>query len=1494
MNWPSTLTEDPPTDVKNHRVSGEWHRLLRDLGRVVAMVALFLIAAAGTALGQTPPQQFTATFTNGGNSITVNFQRHSIRSANFSVVVQDDNGNLNPYVAPLSSTYLGTPVGSPGAFACATIEPDGVTLRSQIVFEDGYSWSGSTPLSGGEVGGVGETNWNKVWPGSTPGTGGAGSNVYVADVGFDAAWRYFNAHGLDINKTICDIENGLLKTNLIYLRDASIEHHISRIVIRGSQSKDPYETSDNYLNVVHGQWYFSLPPSTHDTAVVLTPSQGGGIATLGTIATVQARASIGTDGDPYVVLRHELGHNWGAYDNHGYRVEGITIMNGNQLARISSPELAAMIPCRNANVSSFVNLGPYGFPIPPRASLDIAYVPEGRSVAIDVLANDHDANGDAITILDFDATSTLGSFDGIALTPIGTGGAVSRSVGTGPGGRDQLILQSNGGYSGQANTFFYRTVDSTGRIAKGIVYVKITEPGSNLALNRPVTSSSNINGSNTADKAVDGNTSSRWESQYSDPQWIRVDLGNTQAINRVVINWEASYSKAYEIQTSNDDLNWTTIYSTTTGDGGTDILSGLSASGRYVRMYGTQRSSGFGHSLWEFEVYSPPGSVAAPTGLIATAPIFGRIDLKWSASVGADYYRIKRAPASGGPYSTIGITNNTSFSDATGILASSPYYYVVSAMNNSGVAVTNVGEGTNSSEVGVTSAGILTGDATYRLVPKVAQNKAMDVAGAGTANGTQVQIWDWADINQQKWQFTDAGGGYCRLTPLHAPSKGLDVSGAGTGEGSKVQIWDWADVSQQKWRFVSLGDGWYKIQPAHAPTMVLDVQGQGTGNGTKVQLWSDQNVDGQRWGLVPLWTAPPVQMPPAAPTGLTAADAGGSQASLGWTASSGATSYIVKRSTVSGGPYTTIATGVTSTLYSDTALSPLTSYYYVISAVNGNGQSANSTEQSLSPNWIQGDIGAVGASGSSTFANNVYTVKGAGADIWGTADGFQFVSQTVNGDFDIRTRVSSQTNTNAWARAGIMIRDGTAANAPHVTMAVTPGNGFAMTSRATAGDESSHQAGGALNAAPNNWVRLVRSGNTFAGYSSANGVAWTQVGSVAISMGNASRAGLLVCSHASGTLSTATFDYVSVLPSPWQSSDIGAVGATGSSTFANNVYTVTGAGADIWGTADGVQLVSQTVNGDCDIRTRVTSQTNTNAWARAGIMIRDGTASNAPHVTVAVTPGNGFAMTSRATAGGESSHQAGGALNAAPNNWVRLVRSGNTFTGYSSADGVAWTQVGSASIAMASSTQAGITVCSHVSGTLTTATFDNVSLVALPSPWQSSDIGAVGAAGSVVYSGGVYKLTGSGADIWDTADEFRYACQPATGDCEIRARITKIDNTSSWAKTGVMIRESLSANSSHAMAVLTPGNGVAFQSRSATGGITSNTNVPGLIPPYWVRVVRSGNTLLGYHSTDGSTWTLVNSATITMATNVYIGLVGVSKQDGILGSSTIDNVTVTP
>jgi hypothetical protein len=126
--------------------------------------------------------------------------------------------------------------------------------------------------------------------------------------------------------------------------------------------------------------------------------------------------------------------------------------------------------------------------------------------------------------------------------------------------------------------------------------------GTPLSQGKTATASSTENAGTPASAAVDGNTGTRWSSAFSDPQWLQVDLGATHTINKVTLNWEAAYAKAFQIQTSTNGTSWTTIYSTTSGTGGVQNLT-VSGSGRYVRMNGTQRATQYGYSLWEFQVY---------------------------------------------------------------------------------------------------------------------------------------------------------------------------------------------------------------------------------------------------------------------------------------------------------------------------------------------------------------------------------------------------------------------------------------------------------------------------------------------------------------------------------------------------------------------------------------------------------------------------------------------------------------------------------------------------------------------------------------------------------------------------------------------------------------------------------------------------------------------------------------------------------------------------
>ncbi len=145
-------------------------------------------------------------------------------------------------------------------------------------------------------------------------------------------------------------------------------------------------------------------------------------------------------------------------------------------------------------------------------------------------------------------------------------------------------------------------------------------PGGNLALNKTATSSSVENASYPASAAVDGNTGTRWASAYSDPQWISVDLGAMYSVSQVKLNWEAAYAAAYQIQTSIDASNWSTVWSTTTGTAGVITINFTAVNARYVRVYSTIRGTAWGYSLWEFEIYSASSGTPTPTRTVTVTP----------------------------------------------------------------------------------------------------------------------------------------------------------------------------------------------------------------------------------------------------------------------------------------------------------------------------------------------------------------------------------------------------------------------------------------------------------------------------------------------------------------------------------------------------------------------------------------------------------------------------------------------------------------------------------------------------------------------------------------------------------------------------------------------------------------------------------------------------------------------------------------------------------
>jgi hypothetical protein len=167
----------------------------------------------------------------------------------------------------------------------------------------------------------------------------------------------------------------------------------------------------------------------------------------------------------------------------------------------------------------------------------------------------------------------------------------------------------------------------------------------------------------------------------------------------------------------------------------------------------------------------------------------------------------------------------------------------------------------------------------------------------------------------------------------------------------------------------------------------------------------------------------------------------------------------------------------------------------------------------------------------------------------------------------------------------------------------------------------------------------------------------------------------------------------------------------------------------------------------------------------------------------------------------------------------------------------------------------------------------------LPAGWQSVDVGDPNQPGSTSYNGrsSVFSIKGSVSDTLDTWDQFHYVYQHRRGDFMVTANVLSMDQTDTSAKAGVMIRETLDGSSKHAMVVLMPENGVGFQRRLETGGSSFHTAGSTVTVPYWIRLVRQGNTLTGYASNDGDTWMKVGSEFVAMAPIVFCGLVVMSQ-----------------
>jgi regulation of enolase protein 1 (concanavalin A-like superfamily) len=353
------------------------------------------------------------------------------------------------------------------------------------------------------------------------------------------------------------------------------------------------------------------------------------------------------------------------------------------------------------------------------------------------------------------------------------------------------------------------------------------------------------------------------------------------------------------------------------------------------------------------------------------------------------------------------------------------------------------------------------------------------------------------------------------------------------------------------------------------------------------------------------------------------------------------------------------------------------------------------------------DIGAVGAAGHSVYDGTRYTIAASGADIWNTADEFQFASQAISGNFVLTVRVDSVENVDRWTKAGLMVREDLTPGSRHASLFVSPGKGVAFQRRPVANGASIHTAG-PLTPAPA-WLKLVRDGDVVSAYYRKTITDfWTLIGrQTLVGLSDTVQAGLAVTSHHDGLVATAVFSRIAAEPLPaWSAQTLGS--AQGSAAFDGGIFTINGSGADIWNSADAFEFVSTPWTGDAVVTARICGVENTHAWAKAGVMFRGALTPTSKQVDLFVSPRKGVAMQFRALDGGPSANVA--IVPGAAPEWVRMTRRGDVVEGFVSEDGEAWTSIGSLTIALGRDVNAGLAVTSHNAATEATAVFDDLSL----------------------------------------------------------------------------------------------------------------------------------------------------------------------------------------
>jgi hypothetical protein len=560
------------------------------------------------------------------------------------------------------------------------------------------------------------------------------------------------------------------------------------------------------------------------------------------------------------------------------------------------------------------------------------------------------------------------------------------------------------------------------------------------------------------------------------------------------------------------------------------------------------------------------------------------------------------------------------------------------------------------------------------------------------------------------------------------------------------------------------------------------------------------------------------------------------------------------------------------------------------------------------------------ADGTPNAADTVHTVTGAGNDIGWNSDQGTFASTDVDGNVTMIAKIDSMTNS-AWnAKAGLMFRDSSAADASFAMVFATPGQGVAFQWRGVSGDGNSYSNSFDFDQSGPVWLKLTRVGNEFSAYYSKDGSAWTQLGSTqTITMNSTAQVGFAVGSLNVDVPCTAKFSHATINGQTnftLSDADIGSPAIAGSYSASaerqvagavDNTYTVQGCGSDIWFGSDQFNFASTDATGDTTMIAQVTSVMKTGDFAKAGVMFRDDLNSDSMHAMIYVNPENLVVFQWRSS-DGSSCFDVYSAGNVDGTAWVKLVRVGNEFSGYYSTDKINWTQVGETrTIEMGQTFKAGLEVSSWTADKACTATFRDVTINGSKDfTLTDRDIGSPGIAGSLSitktlvtntdadrswdYSSVAVDREGNSIVTW--TDSRRDASNDSVTQ-NVFAQRYAADGDAVGSATQVNIVTGLAQGYSSVTA-LSPDNYMVIWSGGAAGedaGVMYSEQAPvGLLASYYNNMTLSGTPVQRIDGTIDFTWGTDWGNEVSPATGIGVDMWSASWE-GMIRANTSETYT---